>query len=165
MRIFHLTIACMQDMHTLRHKANQFHPQMCEVFRHSCNTSVNYARTNHVIVIRAFNWREKDYCIEYATNTWSISFTLFFTHQICTIHSLNPLFQPIPTILRKESSKNTIICSFITLMQLSTSTNNSTSFFSSLAVYLSFLFSHFPSSPSFYLQLLHQHHLKTKIGS
>ena len=34
----------------------------------AASTSVNYARANHVIVIRAFNWREEDYCLEYATN-------------------------------------------------------------------------------------------------
>jgi len=57
------------------------------------------------------------------------------------IHSLNRLFQPIPTILRKESSKNTIICSFITLMQLSTSTNNTIAHRSFLRWLSTFLFS------------------------
>jgi len=119
-----------------------------------------------LIVIRVLHWREKGYCIEYAAyKMFNIIHPLLHSSNMhnapAAIHSLNRLFQPIPTILRKESSKNTIICSFITLMQLSTSTNNSTSFFSSLSVYLSFLFSLFPSSPSFYLQLLHQHHLKT----
>jgi len=52
---------------------------------------------------------------------------------------------------------------FYYFKQLSTSTNNSTSFFSSLAAYLSFLFSLFPSSPSLSLKLLHQHHLKTHL--
>ena len=124
-----------------------------------------------VIVMRAFNWKEKGYCIEYAAYKMFNIIHLFFTPKICTMHnapaamrSFKRLFQPIPELLRKQSMKNTIICSFITLRQLSTTTNNSTSFFSSLAAYLSFPLSLFPSSPSLSLKLLHQHHLQTDLS-